>query len=608
MALRIEDYAIIGDLQTAALVGRDGSIDWLCVPAFGSDACFAALLGTEEHGNWRVAPRAGGLSTRRRYRPETLIVETEFESPDGAVTVIDFMPHRGERGVDIVRIVRCTRGRVAMRSDLGVRFGYGERTPWIRERGATTLALAGPDGLALTRGDAVTGSVVKDGRIIADFELAEGQSTAFGLSWFPSHEEPATPIDAEAALERSEAHWRHWSSQCQHRGELRDQVMRSLITLKALTYLPTGGIVASPTTSLPEQLGGVRNWDYRFCWLRDATFTLMALMGAGYRKEANAFRDWLLRAVGGHPAEIQVMYGPSGERRLTELELPWLPGYEGSRPVRIGNAAVNQLQLDVYGEVVDSLFQARRAGFEHDVSGEPLWRGLLDFLESHWRDVDEGIWEVRGPPRHFVHSKVMTWVAFDRAVKAVEHFGISLDGPVDKLRAVRDEIHRDVCEKGFDRARGSFTQSYGSEELDASLLMIPQVGFLPVGDPRVVGTVDAIARDLMIDGFVFRYPSRRHIDGLPEGEGAFLACTFWLADAYALLGRRDEAKQIFDRLLRLRNDVGLLSEQYDLRSKRLVGNFPQAFSHVALVNTAVNLAGPRGPNAHRASPGPVVEK
>jgi GH15 family glucan-1,4-alpha-glucosidase len=602
MALRIEDYALIGDTQTAALVGKDGSIDWLCVPAFGSDACFAALLGTEEHGNWRVAPAGGGLAKRRRYRGETLIVESEFESPDGALLLIDFMPHRDDRGIDVVRIVRCTKGEVLVRSEFGVRFGYGARTPWIVEKGQTAIAIAGADGLALTSHDPRTKTVVKDGRVVSELTLKSGESAVFSLCWFPSHKKPADPIDGEAALARSEARWTEWSSLCTHRGPVREEVMRSLITLKALTYHPTGGVVAAATTSLPEQIGGVRNWDYRFCWLRDATFTLMALMSAGYKKEAHAFRDWLLRTVGGHPAEIQVMYGPSGERRLTELELNWLPGYEGSRPVRIGNAAVDQLQLDVYGEVIDCLYQARRAGIERDAYDPPLWNGLLEFLEGRWRDVDEGIWEVRGPPRHFVHSKVMAWVAFDRAVNAIDHLGI--EGPIERFRAVRDAIHRDVCDKGFDTSQGSFTQSYGSEELDASLLMIPQVGFLPVTDPRVRGTVEAVARELLIDGFVYRYPSRKQIDGLPEGEGAFLMCSFWLADAFAMLGRHDDAKALYDRLLALRNDVGLLSEQYDPRAKRFVGNFPQAFSHVALVNTALNMSRPDGSELPRASSTP----
>lgn len=584
MPLRIEDYALIGDCQTAALVGRDGSIDWLCVPRFDSGACFAALLGTPEHGRWQIAPASPVRKIRRRYRDGTLILETEFETEAGTVALIDFMPPRSDVP-DLVRIVEGRRGRVPMRMELIIRFDYGSVVPWVRrvERGIT--AIAGPDMLALRTDVVLTGENL---HTIASFEVGEGERVPFDLTWYPSHEHRPEERDAARALVETEMWWRDWSGRCEADGEWCEAVRRSLITLKALTYAPTGGIVAAPTTSLPENLGGVRNWDYRFCWLRDSTFTLYALMLAGYHQEAAAWREWLLRAVAGSPAQLQIMYGLAGERRLTELELSWLPGYEGAAPVRIGNGAWNQYQLDVYGEVMDSLHQARRFGLEAEDSSWRLQRALLEFLESNWREPDEGIWEVRGPRRHFTHSKVMAWVAFDRAIKTVEQFG--LEGPVDRWRTLRDQVHAQVCQEGFDSKLGSFVQFPGSRHLDASLLMIPLVGFLPATDPRVRGTVEAIERTLVTDGFVNRYTFDPDVDGLPPGEGAFLLCTFWLADNLALLGRHDEARRVFDQLLAIRNDVGLLSEAYDPTARRMVGNFPQAFSHIGLVNTAYNLA------------------
>jgi GH15 family glucan-1,4-alpha-glucosidase len=595
--MKIEDYALIGDTQTAALVGRNGSIDWLCLPRFDSGACFASLLGDQQHGCWRFSPHAEVRRARRRYRQSTLVLETEFETDDGVVRLVDFMPLRKGPPI-VVRIVEGLSGMVRMRMELVIRMDYGSVIPWVRDRDGVLSAVGGPDALYLhtpvvTRGEELS--------TVADFQVSKGQRLPFVLIWHPSHEPASDSLDPEKMLQETEAWWLDWSSHCTYEGEWREQVLRSLITLKALTYEPTGGIIAAPTTSLPEALGGVRNWDYRLCWLRDATFTLYSLMVAGYKEEASRWRDWLLRAVAGDPDKLQTMYGPGGERRLTEIQLPWLPGYEGSSPVRIGNAAVSQFQLDVYGEVMDTLHQTRRIGIDADGSSWALEQRLLEFLETGWKQPDEGIWEVRGSRRHFTHSKVMVWVAADRAVKGMESFGLS--GDVDRWKRLRDEIHMEVCEKGYDANRRAFTQYYGSKELDASLLMMPLVGFLPPEDGRIRETVEAIERDLVEDGFVRRYQteSPRSVDGLPPGEGVFLPCTFWLADNYWLLGRHQEARQLFERLLSLCNDVGLLSEEYDPRAQRLLGNFPQAFSHVSLINTAHNLSADMGPASHRKS-------
>jgi GH15 family glucan-1,4-alpha-glucosidase len=582
--LPIEDYALIGDTQTAALVSRDGSIDWLCMPRFDAGACFAALLGEKRHGCWRLGPAGGApRESRRRYIEGTLVLETELATEAGRVRIIDCMPPR-DRTPDIIRLVEGVEGTVPMRMELIPRFDYGSIVPWIRTVDGVLHAIGGPDALALRTEIELPG----DGFATqADFTIAAGQRVSFVLSWYPSHEPPPPALDAVAAVEDTIAWWREWTSRCTYRGPWREAVLSSLVTLKALTYGPTGGIVAAPTTSLPESLGGVRNWDYRFCWLRDATFTLYALLISGHREEACAWREWLLRSVAGDPSQLQIMYGVAGERRLPEMVLDWLPGYEKSAPVRVGNAAIQQLQLDVYGEVMDAMHQAHRVGLPPHPWAWQLQHELLDFLESGWQQPDEGLWEVRGPRQHFTHSKVMAWVAFDRAVKAVEQFG--LNGPAGRWRALAAQIHEEVCQRGFDAQRGCFTQAYGSSLLDASLLMMPLVGFLPPTDPRVAGTVRAIERELVRDGFVLRYRSDEVVDGLPPGEGAFLACTFWLADNYALTGRVDEARALFERLLSLRNDVGLLSEEYDPVAGRLVGNFPQAFSHVGLINTAFNL-------------------
>ncbi|MBX6425747.1 MAG: glycoside hydrolase family 15 protein [Variibacter sp.] len=594
MPLRIEDYALIGDCETAALVGRDGSIDWLCWPRFDSDACFAALLGGPEHGRWLIAPQDPQARVIRRYREGTLILETRFETRDGAVTLIDFMPLRdGE--ADLVRIVRGERGRVAMRTELVIRFGYGAVVPWVsRLEDGALRAIAGPDMLVLRTPAPLHG---EDLKTVGAFEVAAGQEVPFILTHAASHLPPPGPIDPRAALARTEKFWFDWSSVCPSHEPWTDIVRRSLITLKALTYAPTGGIVAAPTTSLPESLGGVRNWDYRYCWLRDATLTLLALMNAGFYEEAQSWRDWLLRAVAGSPEQIQIMYGIAGERRLMEWEVPWLPGYENSRPVRVGNAAYRQLQLDVYGELMDALHQARRAHLATIRSGWELQLAVMNHLQKVWREPDEGIWETRGGARHFTYSKVMAWVAFDRMIKSAQTFG--LPGPIERWKAVREEICEDVLRNGYDPDLGSFVQSYGSKELDASLLLLPMVGFLPAKDPRIRGTIAAIERRLLVNGFVLRYDTARSDDGLPPGEGAFLACSFWLADAYAILGRLEDAQRLFERLVGLCNDVGLLSEEYDLRARRLVGNFPQAFSHIALVNTAANLSRAVKPSAQR---------
>jgi GH15 family glucan-1,4-alpha-glucosidase len=598
MALPLEDYAVLGDTHTAALVGKDGSIDWLCLPRFDSGACFAALLGTADNGRWLLAPAGGAGAVRRRYRPGTMVLETTFTVGDGVVRVIDFMPPR-ERHPDVVRIVEGVRGRVDMAMELVVRFDYGSIVPWVQRTEEGLRFVAGPDALVLRTPVHHQG---RDFKTVAEFSVAEGERVPFVLTSYASHEPLPRQVDADKALDDAARYWGDWAAAGTYQGEWKEQVERSLLTLKALTYQPTGGIVAAATTSLPEDIGGVRNWDYRYCWVRDATFTLYALMLAGYDDEARSWRDWLLRAAAGMPSALQIMYGPAGERRLDEYEVPWLAGYEGSAPVRVGNAAVQQFQLDVYGELFDALHLARVAGIPGGGAAWDLTRALMDFLEGAWDDPDEGIWEVRGPRRHFTHSKVMAWVAFDRAVKAVRQHG--LDGPADRWAAMRDQIHADVCAKGFDDKRGTFTQYYGSAELDASLLMAPLVGFLPAHDPRVRGTVAAIERELLQDGFVLRYSpsSRGGVDGLPGGEGAFLACTFWLADNYALSGRVDEARSLFERLLSLANDVGLLSEEYDVGRGRLVGNFPQAFSHVSLVNTANNLSEvERRPMSHRSA-------
>jgi GH15 family glucan-1,4-alpha-glucosidase len=590
----IEDYALIGDTQTGALVSRDGSIDWLCLPRFDSGACFAALLGTRDHGRWRIAPAGNIRQVTRRYRGPTLILETEFTTASGVARVIDFMPPRGQEP-DVVRIVEGVSGEVEMELDLVVRFDYGSIVPWVRRVDEVWTAIGGPDSLSLRTPVDLRGvNMAKQAR----FTVRAGDRVPFVLTWHPSHESVTMIPDPFAALSDAEEWWRAWAESFAYEGPWKELVLRSAITLKGLTFAPTGGIVAALTTSLPEQLGGVRNWDYRFCWLRDATFTLFSLIHCGFHSEAAAWRNWLLRAAAGDPSELQTMYGAAGERRLPELILDWLPGYEGAQPVRIGNAAVKQFQLDVYGEVLDALHVARMAGIELDAFAWALEKVILEFVAHAWREPDEGIWEVRGPRRHFTHSKVLAWVAFDRAIKAVETFGA--DGPVDRWRQIRQEIHDDVCDKGFNRARNTFTQYYGSDDVDASLLQIPLVGFLPIDDPRVTGTIHAIETELKADGFVRRYHTRGEVDGLPEGEGAFLACTFWLADAYVLQGRREEAEALFERLVGLANDVGLLAEEYDPVSGRQLGNFPQAFSHVSLINTARNLTNTGGPATERA--------
>ena len=597
MSQHIEDYALIGNTRTAALVGRDGSIDWLCMPRFDSAACFAALVGTPDHGRWLIAPVSGGATVRRQYRGDTLVLETEFELADGSrVALIDFMPLAERDGrVDLIRIVEGRRGVVPMQMEVSFRFDYGRVVPWVRRRDYGLSAVAGPDTLQLRTSIVMRGENLKT---VAKFRVGAGERIPFTLTWHPSHMPEVTSRHPMKSLADTEAYWNKWSAQFKACGEWRQPVMRSLITLKALTYSPTGGIVAAPTTSLPEAIGGVRNWDYRYCWLRDATFTLYALMTSGYKEEAAAWYQWLLRSVAGEPGQIQIMYGIAGERRLTEYEAPWLPGFENSRPVRIGNAAHDQFQLDVYGEIADAFHTARVQGLD---PGEDSWwvaRALTDFVEKHWRDPDEGIWEVRGPRQHFTYSKVMAWVSIDRALKAVKHYG--LVGPVEHWRAVRSEIHADVCEKGFSPKHNSFMQYYGAETLDASVLMMPLVGFLPPTDPRMVGTVAAIQNKLMFDGLVLRYSTEIGVDGLPAGEGAFLACTLWLADNLLMMGRYSEARAMFERVAGLCNDVGLLSEEYEPRARRQLGNFPQAFTHVFLINTAHNLTRVQGPAQQRS--------
>ncbi|MDQ3937899.1 MAG: glycoside hydrolase family 15 protein [Chloroflexota bacterium] len=583
MPLAIEDYALISDTQTAALVGIDGSIDWLCLPRFDSAACFAALLGEPSNGRWLLKPRGADRAARRRYYDRALVLQTEWESTGGAVRVIDFMPPRSDLPI-LIRAIQGIRGRVEMEMDLVLRFDYGRLVPWVRRVGGDLCAVAGPDAVCLRTDIPTEGEGL---RTTADFSIGQGDFASFVLSWHPSHEAPREPPHAGGALEMTLEWWRAWCSRLRYDGDWGDDVRRSMMVLKALTYAPTGGMVAAPTTSLPEELGGVRNWDYRYCWLRDAAFTLWALSVGGYTDEARAFRNWLLRASGGDPAALQVLYGPAGESRVPELELPWLPGYAASRPVRIGNAAAEQYQLDVYGEVLDAMHLARVVGIETDPESWAMQRLLIQFVVDNWREPDEGIWEVRGPRRQFTHSKVMAWAALDRAVRAVERFG--LDGPADDWRRVRQEIHDDVLAHGYDAERNTFTQYFGGKELDASLLMIPLVHFLPASDRRMKGTVEAIKRELMDDGFVMRYRTETTVDGLPSGEGAFLACTFWLVDNLALVGQIEEATNIFERLLALRNDVGLLAEEYDPRSGRLIGNFPQAFTHVGVITSAYNL-------------------
>ncbi len=596
MPNRIEDYAAIGNCETLALVGRDGSVDWLCFPRFDSAACFSALLGDPEQGRWLLAPAADGARISRCYLGDTMILETTFETETGSVCVVDFMSRR-EGVSDLVRIVRGIRGTVAMHTELVVRFEYGSVVPWVSRQEDGRLELtAGPDRLLLETRVPLRGA---NFRTVGEFDVVAGDEVAFTLSWTPSYRPAPAPFRATDALTDVESFWTNWTARFERAGEWSETVLRSLLTLKALSHRETGGIVAAGTTSLPEKIGGARNWDYRFCWLRDATFTLYALIGAGFLDEARAWRRWLLRAVAGSPDDLQIMYGVAGERRLVEYEVPWLSGYEKSAPVRIGNAAAGQIQLDVYGEVLDALYVARRAGLSANDASWALEYALIEHLETIWDQPDDGIWEVRGGRKHFTHSKVMAWVAFDRAVRSSEEFG--LVAPLERWRAVRDKIHQQVCDKGFDARQNSFVQFFGATALDASLLLIPMVGFLPASDARVRGTVAAIERNLVRDGFVLRYQTTEVADGLPPGEGAFLACSFWLADNYVLQGRDDEARQLFVRLLSLRNDVGLLAEEYDPSSKRQLGNFPQAFSHLALINTARNLSSAAGPAHQRAA-------
>jgi GH15 family glucan-1,4-alpha-glucosidase len=595
MSKPIEDYALIGDTRTAALVSRDGSIDWLCLPRFDSGACFAALVGDEENGTWSLAPQGHALAIKREYREDSMVLETVYDLEGGGrVRVVDAMLP-GSSTPRVLRLVTGEAGRVAMRSSMRIRFDYGQVVPWIHRASGTVVAIAGPDALALYSDVELKG---QDLSTVAEFWIGPGERVGFEMAYFASYEEQPGPSDVATALRRTDVFWREWARTCSYDGPWRPMVMRSLLTLKALTDARTGAVLAAPTTSLPEELGGVRNWDYRYCWLRDATFVLVALLNAGYEEEAFAWRGWLLRAVAGNPDQIQILYGLRGERRLPEFEAPWLRGYADSRPVRIGNAAAEQLQLDVYGEVADVMYQAHRAGLQPDTDEWSLTKAVVAAVEKRWSEPDRGLWEVRGPCRPFVHSKVLAWVALDRAICAIEQFG--LDGPVDRWRALRDQIHAEVCAKGYDPKRETFTQSYGSEEIDASALLIPLVGFLPPSDPRVVGTVAAVERELVSDGFVKRYTQPNiDTDGLPPGEGAFYACGFWLADNYVLQKRRKDARALFERLIATANDVGLLSEEYDCAEKRLVGNFPQAFSHVGLVNTAYNLAAESKPAEQR---------
>lgn len=584
---RIEDYGFLSDTQTAALVSRDGCVDWLCFPRFDSPACFASLVGEGKNGRWRFWPEGNIDKMSRRYRGDTLILETDLETNEGAVRLIDFMPPRG-KNPDIVRIIEGVRGEVRIQMQLIIRFGYGEIVPWVRKAGDGLEAIAGPDGLILRTPVQTRG---KDLTTVAEFTVKKGERIPFVLTWFASHEAPPKKINPEHALRDTEKYWSDWAKNCWRFGRYGDAMVRSLIVLKGLTYAPTGGLVAAATTSLPEKIGGIRNWDYRYCWLRDATLTLVALMRVGYRDEAAAWREWLLRAIAGSPAQMQIMYGVRGERRLEEYEMPWLSGYADSKPVRVGNAASNQFQLDVYGEIVGAMYQADQAGLKTSTDEWNLLVELMKFLESHWDKPDEGIWEVRGGRKHFTHSKIMAWVAFDSAIKLVEHCGCAAVENVERWRKMREQIHREVCQRGYDKRRSTFTQFYGSDGLDASLLMIPTTGFLPPNDPRVRGTIGAIERELLVDGFVLRYrPEKENVDGLPGDEGVFLPCSFWLVTCLHLIGRKKDARNLFERLLTVRNDLGLLSEEYDPREKRLLGNFPQAFSHLALVNAARVLA------------------
>ena len=595
LEMRIEDYGFLSDTETAALVSRDGSIDWLCMPRFDSGACFARLLGTDENGYWKINPKGEVLKASRRYRGDTLILEMEFETAEGCVRLTDCMPLRDEFP-DIVRTVEGVRGQVEMEMCLVLRFDYGRLVPWVRRVEGGITAMAGPDATILRSDVELHGQELST---VANFTLRAGESKAFVLTWYPSHKPPPEAENSAESLRRTEEYWTKWSNHARPAEEWRDAVVRSLLVLKGLTYAPTGGIVAAATTSLPEQVGGTRNWDYRFCWLRDATFTLYSLLDAGYKRDAEAWRNWLLRAVAGSPAQMQTLYGVGGQRPSLEYELPYLAGYAGSRPVRVGNAAAQQFQLDVYGEVIDVMHQTRRLGLEVDPNAWHLERCLVKFVAEHWEEPDMGIWEVRGPPRHFTHSKILAWVAMDRAVQACEKFG--LVGHVEQWRAVRDRIHAEICARGYNQKIGAFVQSLDSDKLDASLLMMPLVGFLPASDPRVLSTITAIEKNLMSGGFVLRYHTDTEVDGLPQGEGAFLPCSFWLVDCMNLSGRYDEAREMFERLLSLRNDLGLLSEEYDPRTRRLVGNFPQAFSHVALLNSASNLGKHRGPAQDRSS-------
>ncbi len=590
----IEDYAMIGDTETIALVSNDGSIDWFCAPRFDSAASFARLLGDSNNGFWKISPEGGGRAVRRTYREGTLVLETEFETPTGTVRITDCMPVR-DRNVNIIRRVEGLRGTVEMRMELAIRFDYGSVIPWVRRLDDQEVAIAGPEALALSTPIKIRGERFKS---VATFTVNEGDQVPFVLTWFPSHHVLPKPLDVNKEIAKTDAWWKSWSSQSTYTGKWAELVQRSAITLKALTYEPTGGIIAAGTTSLPEWIGSVRNWDYRYCWLRDATFSLYALMSLGYRHEAEKWRDWLLRAVAGAPDKIQIMYGAAGERRLEEYEVDWLSGYENSTPVRVGNAAANQFQLDVYGEVFDAMHQTVKVGLLPSPTLWPLLLATLGFVEEVWKEPDDGIWEMRGERKHFTHSKVMAWVAFDRAIKSTKARELPVD--VEPWVVIRDQIHAQVCEKGFDKERNTFVQSYGSTHLDASCLMLALVGFLPATDPRIVGTADAIAKELMVDGFVQRYKSDSGVDGLPKGEGAFLPCSFWLADNYALMGRNDEALELFERLIGLVNDVGLIAEEYDAKSGRMLGNFPQAMTHVSLINTAYNLSGVTGP-AHTRS-------
>jgi GH15 family glucan-1,4-alpha-glucosidase len=584
LSIPIEDYAMIGDCHSAALVSKHGSIDWLCFPHFDSGACFAALLGTADHGHWSISPSGPIRNIRRQYRDGTLILETEFETESGSAKLIDcMMPRRNTPA--LLRVVVGTRGQVRMKMELVIRFDYGSVVPWVQRIEGGISAIAGPDMIRLRTGASLRGENMKTQ---SEFIVAEGQRIPFELAWYPSNQSEPASVNVDEEIQNTEKWWREWSDRCTYQGEWRDAVVRSLITLKGLTFLPTGGIVASPTTSLPEMPGGVRNWDYRFCWVRDATLTLQALLKAGYLDEAREWREWLLRAVAGSPSELNILYGIRGERRLTELELPWLPGYENSVPVRTGNAAYRQYQLDIFGEVANTLFQAREAGLDPSThSGHEVALAMLEFLETGWEKPDEGIWEVRGPRRHFVHSKMMAWVAVDRLIRSAELGRFKTDIP--RWKVLRAAIHEQVCRLGFDASLNSFVQYYGGKHLDASILMMPLVDFLPPDDSRVIGTVKAIETHLMENGFVARYSQDPAVDGMPHGEGAFLACSFWLADNYELQGRHADAVKMFERLLAIRNDVGLLSEEYDPVAKRQLGNFPQAFSHIGLVNTAFNL-------------------